>query len=735
MFIEQVSGQNIKIKFDINEKQLLLGDILKITASGKNGVLAQVKWISNAEKNPNFNIAESKILFTIDSSGKLINWQGNIPSQDFIINKLSAKEVLLCSNTLNSQNPIPVGVLSLYPETEVNLEASFFEKPTVIYCDKQTQKDNILNLLSCELSKTLGNTVLVDFNNNFSDLKISSILEAGKHIKLPFDLKGLELLYNKSLSDVSLETRATVEDIFIEIENYLSSGEVEYIPFSSFRQAVDSVYETNKIPELVLLKNKLLKLQKQGVFADKKQEITSLVEKTRINNLVIVDLSKFPTNWQKDLIEFIIDSNTKKYRQKFFLLVDADKINTDKVFIENLCGKANKNGVYPIIITGHESESAVSLTSYAANIIAFAPENTTKITALKDHLIRLQDNKAVITGKITNNIPLYVNIYDLEDLEESYSPEDSKQTSPEIYLFPEGETQEESENAYDEDEENFDYSKQFAHDKAGIELIENISKLQEEVYVSQKETLSLDEDADFDLEQDEIYNINSKNAPFYDEDEEIYNISEDAEELNEESDDSELEQDKNYDISEEPEEQINSYNAAPKKTSFSDAVEIENNYSSSKKYASGFSEDDLSSFLDDTDEDKQPSSLADEDFDYNSNEEFKDDSVLDYGNFYDDSEEEQNNDDVDEEPEKPSVKTKSAGPPMPDIPIYSTPKKQSKVLSDADFQEGDKVSHEKYGLGVVTKIIGSNEKRLCSIQFDDVGRRLLDPNLSELKKI
>ena len=62
MFIEQISGQKIKIKFDINEKQLLLGDILKITASGKTGVLVQITGISTAEKNPNFNLAESKIL-------------------------------------------------------------------------------------------------------------------------------------------------------------------------------------------------------------------------------------------------------------------------------------------------------------------------------------------------------------------------------------------------------------------------------------------------------------------------------------------------------------------------------------------------------------------------------------------------------------------------------------------------------------------------------------------------
>ena len=762
MFIEHVSGQKIKIKFDINEKQLLLGDILKITAAAKNGVLAQVTGISTAENNPNFNVAESKILFTIDSFGKLINWQGNIPSQNFMINKLSAKEVLLCSNTLNPQNPVPLGTLSLYPDTEVNFEASFFEKPTVIYCDKQTQKDNILDLLSCEFSKYVEKTVLIDFNNTYADLKVSLKLEAGKNIKLPFDLKGLELLYNKSLSGVSPETRATIEAVFMEVENYLSSEAVEFIPFSSFRQAVDSVYETNKLTELVLLKNKLLKLQKQGVFADKRQEITSLTESFRNNNLVILDLSKFPSEWQKNLIEFIIDSNTNKYKQKFFLVFDSDKIDIDKSFIENICTKANKNGIYPVIIAGHESETAVSLLSYTANIIAFAPENTTKITALRDNLIRLKDNEAVITGKITNNLPLYLNIYNTEICEESVSSDDSyisTKISPEIYLFSESEDEtlispmteifnqdkddvssrkslhsplfESADEEEDDDEEieenSFSYSNQFEHDETGIELINNISKLQEEVYTSQEE---------------EFDNPNTKNE-FSDEDFDDDDISEDEDEKESEF---ELEQEDSYNLSSQP-------------SSFYDEIEKENNYASSKKYASGFSEDDLSSFIDeDIVENTRPSfdleEQGDEDFDYNSTEEFQDESMLDYGSFYDETEEqnEDQDDDIsnneyvenylDEEeedvyeiPQSHTVQIKTAEPSMPAIPIYSTPKNQNTVSFDEDFQEGDKVRHVKYGLGTVTKIIGSSDKRLCSIQFEDVGRRLLDPKLAELEKI
>lgn len=771
MFVEQINGQNIKIKFDINEKQLLLGDILKITASGKNGVLVQVFGISTDEKNSNFNVAESKILFTIDNSGKLVNWQGNVPSQDFMISRLSSNEVLMCSNTLKQQNPVPIGTLSLYPEAEVNIETTFFEKPTVIYCDTQTQKDNILNILSCELSKNLEKTVLIDFNSVYSDLKVSSVLEAGKDLKLPFDLKGLELFYNRCFSGISPETRAIVENVFMEIENYLSSDGVEYIPFSNFRQAVDAVYEAHKLTGLVLLKNKLLKLQKGGVFADKKLEINSLGRSIVNNNLVIVDLSKFPTEWQRDLIEFIIDSNIKNHKHKFFLLLDADKINADKALVEKLCIKAVKNGISPVIIAGHESEAAVPLLSYAANIIAFAPENTTRIVSLKDRLIRLKDNEAVIMGKITNNVPLYVNIYDADSAEcgcFSTDSDASAQASPEIYLYQES-----------EDEENeFNYTNQFTHNESEIELIDNISRLQEADFEQrlegggdepsttmpfnagmspQSENLPEEydqnyslpesefedeanytysneefEEGSFDNQEDEIININSNNS-FYDEDDN-FSYSSDLQE--------------------------DSYSTGSQGSSFYDAMEDENTFSpASPKYDSGFSEEDLLNFVDDDTEDNQYSfesaeEPGDENFDYDSNEEFQDESILDYSSFYDDSEDQNNNfadeysyqqdfsgeydetiPDVYEEPQEITVTTKPVGPPMPDIPVYSVPKNTVEVSAETDFQEGDKVSHEKYGVGVITKIIGSSEKRLCSIQFDDVGRRLLDPKLADLKKV
>jgi len=69
----------------------------------------------------------------------------------------------------------------------------------------------------------------------------------------------------------------------------------------------------------------------------------------------------------------------------------------------------------------------------------------------------------------------------------------------------------------------------------------------------------------------------------------------------------------------------------------------------------------------------------------------------------------------------------------PIVPIYSAdiePKSQSD-----EFEQGDVVTHQKYGKGTVEKLITYGSKTLCSIHFDNVGRRLLDPTLAEIKKV
>lgn len=78
------------------------------------------------------------------------------------------------------------------------------------------------------------------------------------------------------------------------------------------------------------------------------------------------------------------------------------------------------------------------------------------------------------------------------------------------------------------------------------------------------------------------------------------------------------------------------------------------------------------------------------------------------------------------------LETRNSSTPM--VPVYNADiPSEDIVMSDA-LEQGDTVYHAKYGNGVVEKMIKYGAKSLYSINFDNVGRRLLDPTLTEIKK-
>ena len=70
------------------------------------------------------------------------------------------------------------------------------------------------------------------------------------------------------------------------------------------------------------------------------------------------------------------------------------------------------------------------------------------------------------------------------------------------------------------------------------------------------------------------------------------------------------------------------------------------------------------------------------------------------------------------------VRPESIPNQVEDIPVYASPSLDTDFM---EFQEGDKVHHERYGIGIINRIITTGDKKLCSIQFQEFGRRLLDP--------
>ena len=78
------------------------------------------------------------------------------------------------------------------------------------------------------------------------------------------------------------------------------------------------------------------------------------------------------------------------------------------------------------------------------------------------------------------------------------------------------------------------------------------------------------------------------------------------------------------------------------------------------------------------------------------------------------------------------LETRNNATPM--VPVYDAEIPQEDKVESDPIEQGDTVVHAKYGTGVVEKMIKYGAKTLYSINFDNIGRRLLDPTLTELKK-
>jgi len=78
------------------------------------------------------------------------------------------------------------------------------------------------------------------------------------------------------------------------------------------------------------------------------------------------------------------------------------------------------------------------------------------------------------------------------------------------------------------------------------------------------------------------------------------------------------------------------------------------------------------------------------------------------------------------------LKTQNTATPA--VPIYAAEIPEESIVQSDPIQQGDRVIHVKFGIGVVEKIFSYGTKNFCSINFENIGRKVLDPNVTELKR-
>ena len=765
MQVLEIKNNLVKIAYDVNDNIALSSFV--IIEDTNTPYVAQVVNVK-ADKLTNFAIV--KLLFTFNEEGILKNYNGTIPSLKSTVSILPSKELL---DIIPIENNLTMGELAQQNVT-LNVDKTILDN-NLLVCSDNVENTNILLK---NITKQIDEKIVIFDTDGLFDAE--NKITFGKDFKLPLNYDTINFIYENELDDVDATSRAVIQDIFIEVQEYTKNLPEGYLPFETFINVVDQQYKETQIPQLVLLKNKLIKYRDLNAFAETLKDVLSLSIAIDKSKVTIIDISEMAPVLQKEIMSYTYGV-MKGINETIYSFVKVDNANSSKRLLKTFL---SRDGIYTTIICRHEYKYLPELKSAAQNLILFTPQTLQHdFAAYNTFLNKLNTDEFIIYGAHTQNIPLIVELDELEldtqndddetesekDIEEIPSsnvvpmPAPVQNTAPQenVTESPEPEIQEEETFKAPEVEYpdlGFDNETSSSNEAQTVDFSEeetlNVTEEQPEENFTQIELPETFEEPEIEeVQQEEPEEDIQKNfdneisqEPI---EEEVFMPETDIPqvEINEDLSEQAIIEDSN--ISETPaeytsqatEEQAPIYNILDdNEIDYQDAepevlplepeidysvedIDIEENYQEPQPYDEN--EAMIEQAAKDVDKliyEKLPNEdvTLDDLSDLQSDELTEDDLNL-IGDLASDN-------GITPEPE---LEYNEEQPPV--VPIYNA--EDIEPQEQQSLEPGDRVSSPKYGEGVVEKMIKYGNKMLCSIEFPNIGRRLLDPAMTEIKKL
>lgn len=765
MQVLEIKNNLVKIAYDVNDNLALSSFV--IIEDTNTPYVAQVVNVK-ADKLTNFAIV--KLLFTFNEEGILKNYNGTIPSLKSTVSILPSKELL---DIIPIENNLIMGKLAQQNVT-LNVDKTILDN-NLLVCSDNVENTNILLK---NITKQIDEKIVIFDTDGLFDAE--NKITFGKDFKLPLNYDTINFIYENELDDVDATSRAVIQDIFIEVQEYTKNLPEGYLPFETFINVVDQQYKETQIPQLVLLKNKLIKYRDLNAFAETLKDVLSLSIAIDKSKVTIIDISEMAPVLQKEIMSYTYGV-MKGINETIYSFVKVDNANSSKRLLKTFL---SRDGIYTTIICRHEYKYLPELKSAAQNLILFTPQTLQHdFAAYNTFLNKLNTDEFIIYGAHTQNIPLIVELDELEldtqndddetesekDIEEIPSsnvvpmPAPVQNTAPQdnITVTPEPEIQEEETFKAPEVEYpdlGFDNETPSSNEAPTVDFPEtetlNVTEEQPEENFTQIELPETFEEPEIEEVQQEEpeediqenFDNEISQEPI---EEEVFMPETDIPqvEINEDLSEQAIIEDSN--ISETPaeytsqatEEQAPIYNILDdNEIDYQDAepevlplepeidysvedIDIEENYQEPQPYDEN--EAMIEQAAKDVDKliyEKLPNEdvTLDDLSDLQSDELTEDDLNL-IGDLASDN-------GITPEPE---LEYNEEQPPV--VPIYNA--EDIEPQEQQSLEPGDRVSSPKYGEGVVEKMIKYGNKMLCSIEFPNIGRRLLDPAMTEIKKL
>jgi len=678
MRLKEIKNNLAKLYYQPTISPLLLSDFLTVD-DGNNKIIAQVLAIESTS-DCDTNCALCKFVLDVNAD-EIMQYSGYVPSLSAHVTKTSVS--LLNKIFSSTEMSFNIGNISA-SNIPLNLSASFLDNFLYVQSDNIDEKHKLFEKVLQYNDNCSNKTLFVSFDNlsEYTNLKI---VELGNDFKLPISSDILNYIYENDLNGLTVEQKTIVQDIILEIQDYIKTLKDGYIPFDTLFDVVNGIYESDKSTGVILLRNKLIKYQQANIFASSNEEIISLINAFETSNVVVLDLSKVPFNWQQEALLFALENID--FRLHF--VADIKDNCLSDVIIDKLYKQAN---VLPVIASNYACDNAVKLKSFAKNLILFKPIQQQKDYATyNSFLSKLTHNEFIVSGVDTNYSALIVNdfapafVLNAKQSEAVDSDSLSENVEATVTVDVENDTVEQSLNV--------DLNTDTDTDAVEVSLEDEIAKDVDSMFYGSSSEVEVDaEDVNDDfLSEDDLSILDDLSDLESVEDSEVEMVSDEF---------------PNDDLIDDIELQADVVDE------ISDDVIVEE-----------VSEDVVFDNISDD-------VIQDEIIESGDSQLIEDDLLVDDNSANITENLENNNDLITGFSDDVETKVESEQV----LPVYSTVSDNDNE-SNVKIAEGNIVSHPKYGRGVVEELFNYGNRTLCSIQFDNVGRRLLDPNLAELKQL
>lgn len=749
MQILEVKNNIAKIIYNPAENKLLPSDFLLIEDTNQK-LIAQVINIETTD-DEQANLAVLRLALNIDKEDNLSYFNGYIPAKNSKLIYITPDEIIELIK--GNEDNIYFGNLSNHPSCFVKTNMSFIDDGLYVQSDRDDKTQIIFKNIISELRNKKKKVIIIDFNGQYSSATNVLKLKISENIKLPLNIEAFDTILKHDVVDCPIEDIAVIQSIVLELREYLKTLKDKYIPFNMFKKVVDDEFATNPVSGLMLLRNKLWLYAQDGIFADYKEEFDVINSQFFNHNIIIVDASDIAEKWFK----FIIETVSELTNHDCYLFLSLNDLDIDKKSIINLY---NKQNIVPVVATTYDNPYRTILKSLCKNQLLCKPSSLVQEQEFYSPLMdRMSNADFLIFGETTLYMPLQIELQPFDsDTAENVVQNDIKKDVDRLLSSPQTVIPV-SANIVTEQHEDI------------VEELDEISEETLEEVEEVQELLEEDDDindSDFDfLDEIEPTRSNSVNTSELDDDD-ILNVPFD---IPRHSDVDNVIDSLSYGVF----EPVNTNNAQPipkvqaepivedilndienideppiieasndeeviEEIEVTDEQVVEENIDVNQEMNSVESNDNLEDMtsIDDVidgitskiEEQNQTDTSSEESFsDSDKQEEVKEEKELVV-------ELEEEDDDIMNRPVPPTVSENVIVRNANSVPIYETDTPKGLPEDELPFKVGDRVYHPKHGNGTIEAFANySNKILFCHIDFDKVGRRILDPRVSGIEKI